>query len=394
MKISTRLVSLVTAAIMLTFSLSACNTNDPSSTTTPDNTTPDVTPAVTTPEETTTEAPAVTTPAPDPYEKQSYDLGEVAEQIKITGRSKIVGDGILVNWSASGIEFNADCKGDVILRIQGNGTAKYSVFVDGEHTSDIYMGNVAMNYTIAKNLPEGVHNFRLVKLTDPETVEKFVLLTVNGTLNTRPADKELYIEFLGDSVTCGYGLGTKQSGSYDNDATKSWAYLVAQELNCDYSLVCVGGIGVVASTADRHGTLVMNDLYPNNFCKDSSKAYEPERKPDYVVVGLNTNDLYRVNASMKDQYCEKANALLDSIKRIYGDDIKIIWMSGLMDNPGLPDTWISEILNSRGGAKTGYAYTTGIKNMSGINNHPTAEGQKANAEKFVKYFKILQSIYK
>ncbi len=393
MKTFIKLISLALSMIMLVSVLGACNTGVSGDITTDE-------PAGTTDEPVnTTDEPVSTTDAPatNTYELKNYSLGDIADSIKITGRSKVTNGGIAVNWSASGIEFNADCRGDVILHISSTGAAKYSVFVDGAKQNDIYLKNGADNYTVATGLSEGVHSIRLVKLTDAESVNTFVRLSVNGLIDERPADKELYIEFIGDSITCGYGLGVA-SGSgapslqnYDNDATKGWAYLYAQKMNADYSLVSIGGIGAIAST-DRHEGRVMNDLYPYNFYKDTAKEYTATRKADCVMVALNTNDNGRVDASMEEAYLGKVKALVETIKETHGDDVIIIWVHSLMFSTGQCDTWAQEYFASLGGPRAGYWNISASPNSSGINSHPTAEANASNVDSIIKRIETLKKL--
>lgn len=55
-------------------------------------------------------------------------------------------------------------------------------------------------------------------------------------------EKELSIEFIGDSITCAYGVEGKSSSESFKTTTenfmKSYAYLTAKKLNADYSAVC------------------------------------------------------------------------------------------------------------------------------------------------------------
>lgn len=64
-------------------------------------------------EKSTEEAPLPPVPPTDYSEKTLYP-SEVLDQLKIYGRSAVIDKSVTCDWTASGIEFSADCKGDSI----------------------------------------------------------------------------------------------------------------------------------------------------------------------------------------------------------------------------------------------------------------------------------------
>ena len=383
-KLFTKILSFALVAVMLLPCLASCNLgrNDAGTTTadTSESGTPDSTSGDNTADQTdapATDAPGTDAPAVNTYEKEDYLLEEHHDRIKITGRSTVTGNGISVCWSASGIEFNADCKDKIVMRVKTTGSPKYSVFIDGKLYGTVEFVSGTKNYDIAEGLTEGMHNVRLVKMTDVESVESFIRISVNGLLTDRPADKKYFVEIVGDSITCGYGLGTK-GNTFDNDAVQSWAYLLAQKRGWDYSLVSVGGIGVAAST-ERHEGREMGDLYPYTFYKDTKTEYTTERKADLVIIALNTNDNGRTSQFTQSDYEAKVKELVAAVKKVHGDDVTIAWVSQLMFASGTCDTWVREVFRDLGGEAAGYYCLSGTPDSKGQNSHPTSAGQAKNA---------------
>ena len=77
---------------------------------------------------------------------------------------------------------------------------------------------------------------------------------VNSYINAediiKPTENKKYlIEFIGDSITCGYGIEGKGANEMFDTSTenfeKTYAYLSAKELNYDYSTVCYSGCGII-----------------------------------------------------------------------------------------------------------------------------------------------------
>jgi hypothetical protein len=110
-----------------------------------------------------------------------------------------------------------------------------------------------------------------------------------------------------------------------------------------------------------------------------------------VVIALNTNDNGRVKDTDKEAYKNKARSLLADVKRIHGEDVKIVWYYGMMGT-GKCDTWMQEVIKELGGSAAGYYAFAGVMNTAGANSHPSAEGHVKNAERLEKYidaYKIL-----
>ncbi len=115
------------------------------------------------------------------------------------------------------------------------------------------------------------------------------------------------IEFIGDSITCGYGVDAENElvhfTTSTEDVTKAYAYLTAKALHSDYSMVSYSGYGIVSgytesdkkepvqtvpkyyqSVARCFGTY--KDLpFMENIPWDFSKYV-----PELIIINLGTND--------------------------------------------------------------------------------------------------------
>ena len=104
-----------------------------------------------------------------------------------------------------------------------------------------------------------------------------------------PAKSDLKIEFVGDSITAGYGvLGNKgDAWSVTNsDCTGSYAYLTAQKLDADYSVVAWSGI---CTKAYMWANINMDNLY-KRVSNSNTAQYAFDFSPDVVVLNLGTNE--------------------------------------------------------------------------------------------------------
>ena len=197
-----------------------------------------------------TSSPTVTTPKEPAMSVLSLTDKAVLAKVKIQGRSGPVSSGISFDWSANTLEFQAVCEGSVSLNLKekASDTMYYTVLVDGKEQARARSSGSRL--LLAENLPKGDHTFQVVRHTE-SFVGQVTLCSIElkGQLKSRPADRPLYMEFLGDSITVGLGnlcLGLPQPASdysENQDGTQSYAYLTAQALGADISVLARSGIG-------------------------------------------------------------------------------------------------------------------------------------------------------
>jgi lysophospholipase L1-like esterase len=106
------------------------------------------------------------------------------------------------------------------------------------------------------------------------------------------------LEFVGDSITCGYGdeveTTTPAQSHYTtrgSNGHKAYGAVTAALLGAQYSAVAYSGRGISRSYAGGGGQ-VMSDLYLNSVPEDpQANRWDPAQYvPDAVIVNLGTND--------------------------------------------------------------------------------------------------------
>ena len=109
---------------------------------------------------------------------------------------------------------------------------------------------------------------------------------------------DLSIAFVGDSITCAYGVEASSNDDPYKTTTqnfmKSYAYLTAQDLGADYETVCYSGYGVVSGWSgdgERNGGMLLPPLY-ELVVEGHKQTWDFASHPrDVVVVNLGTNDM-------------------------------------------------------------------------------------------------------
>ena len=184
-----------------------------------------------------------------------YAITGLAGKYKTQGRATIINDILMVDYSASGIEFSALCEGDVSLTfsatklIDGDeGGCYFTVIVDGVAKARDFCHITAIGettVTLAENLTYGKHTFEIYRQTE---IERALIgiksINLSGEFLDAPQYNDTYIEFIGDSISTAYGNLTTAGSSVTyysypkyQDVTQGYAYLTARALNADWSIV-------------------------------------------------------------------------------------------------------------------------------------------------------------
>ena len=307
---------------------------------------------------------------------------------KLDPRMEATADHVTCDWSASGIEFVANCKGDVTFNINVNATkyqetqgCYFRAYVDGEE----YLNGTSPYYEVSgskitlKGLPEGEHTIRIVKATGYQlALAELVSVYLTGTVNeTAPANKDLFIEFVGDSISCGWGLIGTHDGKYTSqDATLAYPYLLASALNADYSILGVSGQGIAT------GNPQIDNAYKYASIKRSTAAeYGFERKADIVVINADTKDAWRSQPIPEDVFIAEYKALVEYVRAKNGDEAKIILVCGMIKTNYAEK--ISDLVTELGGEDENYYYFKATTCAGEYGGHPN-EAENISYTSFLK----------
>lgn len=235
------------------------------------------------------------------YLPTATTVGQIKDYVKFHGRTVMDGNSIKMDYAGTGFEIRGTFKGDVeITTQQKSGLLLYGI-VDGdfENAKEI-LAKQSGTYKIAENLTPGIHNIQLLKATECGANEQLQLtvtgLSFNGKLTEKPADANLYIEVIGDSVTSGCDLYKKTNPPADEllrqNVTKSFAELTAQALGADVSIISKSGGSAVYTKGNTPAYKLAGEYYKRALYGNltSTWDFETDRQPDIVVISLGTND--------------------------------------------------------------------------------------------------------
>jgi lysophospholipase L1-like esterase len=154
-------------------------------------------------------------------------------------------------------------------------------------------------YPLARDLKPGMHRVRVSKRTEGSVgTSAFLGFRVReDTGLSLPPAPERRMEFVGDSITCGYGneLSTTDPDSYsftspNENALLAYGAVTASLLEADYVAVAASGRGMVRNYSGGGG-LHGPDFYELTGPDANDATWDHTLySPDVIVVNLGTND--------------------------------------------------------------------------------------------------------
>ena len=273
----------------------------------------------------------------------TYQLISLLDEgkIKPLGRTQAnkAGTGITANWSANGFEINVNANGgDFAVGYKSTqGSSYLSILVDGVQA---WRGLAIGTGTVKAPITKGKHTVTVMRENGHDSSGYLHLTTVSfdGTIETAPAKKNLYIEVIGDSYACGAGSAADYEagvrwGDMDHSAQASFGWYLSKMLNADLSIVARGGIGLFDGTSEQEGTantVTMYDIYPNASGHNTDEgAYSFARKPDLVVIELGANDGIDSTdpAKTMSNWVAKLRRMIDLVREKNGANTKILLLN-------------------------------------------------------------------
>ena len=192
--------------------------------------------------------------------------------------------------------------------------------------------------SLATALPDGVHTVRLMYVIEglfrKPDFRGFVL-DEGRQLVDAPALPERKIEFIGNSITCAYGVESLRKEDPFEDETEnhyySFATLVSQALNAQHTSISRSGIGAYRNyNGPKAGSKDnMSWQYEYTLFNDHSQKWDFSKyQPQLVCINLGTNDLSTPNFDIK-LYEKGYRKLLKTVRSHY-PNAKIVLLSGCM----------------------------------------------------------------
>lgn len=249
--------------------------------------------------------------------------------VKPLGRTVFDGGIRWFSMSGSGIEFLCDGESVTITcrvynsqYVTYNHRPRVAAFVNGELQCDLVLDSESEDITLDLSAYDKDCTVKLIKISEGtySTVGvSAISAETKGDICPSPRGT-LRIEFLGDSITCGYGLDAGNSGSFSTrteNYAETYAFLAAEELGADAAAVSFSGYGVLTGFPSKG---MANDYVIFRHYENSLVNCNDIPAGQYWNFYANANDLVVINLGTNDaSYCyteERRNSFVDEYKRL------------------------------------------------------------------------------
>lgn len=257
-------------------------------------------------------------------------------------------------WSGSTARTRIDGT-EVSIALDGPSGIHFQTVVDGVATGEFVTGGGPQSYVVASGLEAGEHDIEVVRRNEGY----FGIVSYDGfelgagtTFVETPWPYDLHIEFIGDSLTAGYGIecasGDESFSAETESAYASYAMVVGRILEASVHLVAFSGKGVFQNYGGNTDE-PMPVLWPRTLTGQADPEWDWQERPaDVVVVNLGTNDFS--TTIQQSDFVGAYVALLGDVRTHYPDATIIGitwanwgaeregWVTAAFDQFGDPDT--------------------------------------------------------
>ncbi|HVB03457.1 MAG TPA: SGNH/GDSL hydrolase family protein [Chitinophagaceae bacterium] len=179
--------------------------------------------------------------------------------------------------------------------LYGNVHNYLEIVIDNQKPFRIQTTGMTNIIEVAKGLKNTVHTLTICKDTESGNGYLEFLGIKCAAILPAPAAPSRKIEFIGNSITCGFGsdLSNIPCGKgqwYDeHNAYLAYGPLTARALHARWQLTAVSGIGLIHSCCNM--AITMPEVYDKLDLRDDSIAWDPARyRPDIITICLGQND--------------------------------------------------------------------------------------------------------
>ena len=227
------------------------------------------------------------------------------------------------------------CADDTPLREDcGHLWPRFDVLVDGDEVTNRRMDEAKKTVLVFDSKEPWGAEVRIRKLSEC-TQSLLAVKEIRTDGHVEPLEETgMKVEFIGDSITCGYGVEgkneTEDFTTATENAAKSFAGLNAEWMGLDAMLTSYSGYGIVSGYTDdperRETDHLLAPYYDrvgrNDFKLPSGRTVQEilwdfsQWQPEKILINLGTNDLSWVtgNEARKDLYRKQYKEFLRQVR--------------------------------------------------------------------------------
>lgn len=241
---------------------------------------------------------------------------------------------------------------DLKLEDFGGGTEQdtnyYDVIIDGQARAPLEVKSGVHVYELARGLGPGPHDVEIVKRIESNHgrgAARFLGLRVQKGAELLPVRaRPRRLEFIGDSITCGYGneLAVADPTNYgyttkNSNAHMAYGAITARQLDAEYVAVAASGRGLSRNYAGGPGTL-LPELHTLTLPDDpAAPLWDHARyQPDATIINLGTND-YSTPGVDRTRFRERYLQFLVDLRQRYPRTTLVVALGPMLNDDYPPE---------------------------------------------------------
>lgn len=248
-----------------------------------------------------------------------------------------------VRFDWPGVSIGCFFTGDQIgISLEGGWKSYFNLFIDGELIS-VFTAPHDTTLFFQPTNDAAYHELLLTKRTEADMGMvrfKGFILDEKAEILTSSQESERRIEFIGNSITCGYGTeGANRDERFSAETEnnyKSYAAILARAFNADAHYIAHSGIGMVRNYGDEKSVsdpkTTMPGRYDRTLDNDTTLLWDfSQWKAHCVVINLGTNDFSTQPHPDRDSFQNAYKGLIAKVRSTHGD-VPIFCVVGPMIN--------------------------------------------------------------
>ena len=310
-------------------------------------------------------------------------------------------------FSYSGVSIRACFTGTSIAIIMDDNVGEniYNILIDGELLDTLHITKGKKTYKIAEGLSDKIHEIEVFKRTEEmfgKTQFYGFILDENASLVEIRNKRTKLVEYIGDSITCGYGnegeYEVDEFGNTTENHYMTYAAITSRNFNARHIAVCKSGIGVYRNwDGPKEGNDDnMTNFYPRIFLWDDEPKYDFAETPDLICINLGSNDFSTIGGD-STLYTDNYLRLIDTLQSKYKNPEILCLLGPLISGENLPKVRnilknIVDISNKKNKGKVSFfemSTQTGDLGI-GVDYHPSSAQHQRNAQELSEHIATLK----
>ena len=203
-----------------------------------------------------------------------------------------------ITWTYPGVQIHANFSGTSVSMKTNEDCGFFMVEIDDQEPRKVQSMKGTNITVLGKDLTAGPHRLTLTYIIeghDKKPVFYGLILDDGCTLLERPTLPTRKIEFIGNSITCGYGIegnNTEKKFYYRlQNFYYTYAAIASRNLQAQCQVCARSGIGVYRNYGGNIPNEIMPNVFPHTFYATTGELWDFSRfQPDVVCVNLGCND--------------------------------------------------------------------------------------------------------